>query len=254
VAEDVARDRVEVLAVDLRTELLVEVVDRERPVDSNRRLVHMLDGLVRKIELVLDIADDLLEQILQRHDSRGRAVLVDDDGHVLARAAELGEQRPQVFRLRYDVRRAHEILERDGPVRLAVDRCDDVPHVDDAHDVVQRVAVDRIPGVRRLEHRRHRLLRHELERYADDVRARDHDVRDLLLGEVEDLVEHLAFVLLDLSVLGRDLEQHLQLCLRMRLSLGEGRVDADRALCELAGSLENPDQGLEDEEEQPDRG
>ena len=42
---------------------------------------------------------------------------------------------------------------------------------------------------------------------------------DLLLGEVEDLVEHLALVHLDLPVLGRDLEQHLQLRLRVRLAL-----------------------------------
>ena len=84
----------------------------------------------------------------------------------------------------------------------------------------------------------------------DDVGPRHHHVRDLLLGEVEDLVEHLALVLLDLAVLGRDLEQHLQLRLRVRLALGERRVDADRALRQLARALEHPDQRLEHEEEQ----
>ena len=85
-----------------------------------------------------------------------------------------------------------------------------------------------------------------------DVRPRDHDVRDLFLREVEDLVEHLALVLLDLAVLGRDLEQHLELGLRVGLAFGELRVDADRPLRHLARPLEHPDQRLEDEEEQAD--
>ena len=45
-----------------------------------------LDRLVGQVELVLDLADDLLEQVLERDDARRRAVLVDDDGHVLVRA------------------------------------------------------------------------------------------------------------------------------------------------------------------------
>ena len=83
--EDVAGDGVVVLVVDRRAELLVEVVDRERAVDADRRLVDALDRLVREIELVLDVAHDLLEQVLERDDAGRRAVLVDDDRHVLVR-------------------------------------------------------------------------------------------------------------------------------------------------------------------------
>ena len=36
-----------------------------------------------QVELVLDLADDLLEQVLERDDPLHRAVLVDDDRHVL---------------------------------------------------------------------------------------------------------------------------------------------------------------------------
>ena len=79
--------------LELRPELLVEVVDRERAVDPDVRLVEPLDRLVREVELVLDLADDLLEQVLERDDALHRAVLVDDDRHVLVRAPELGEQR-----------------------------------------------------------------------------------------------------------------------------------------------------------------
>src|SRR5687767_2051998 len=64
-AEDEPGHRVEVLLPELRFELLVEVVDRVGPVDADAVLVDPLDGGVRKVELVLDVADDLLEQILE---------------------------------------------------------------------------------------------------------------------------------------------------------------------------------------------
>ena len=92
-----------VLVLERGAELLVEVVDRERAVDPDRRLVDPLDRLVRQVELVLDLADDLLEQILEGDDALHRAVLVDDDRHVLVRAAELGQQRGEILRLRHDV-------------------------------------------------------------------------------------------------------------------------------------------------------
>ena len=125
--------------------------------------------------------------------------------------------------------------------------------MDDPDDLVERVPVDGVARVGRLEHRRHRLAQVEVDREPGDVGARDHHVGDLLLGEVEDLVEHLALVQLDLAVRCRDLEQHLQLRLGVRRALHRPRVDPDRALRELARPLQHPDQRLEDEEEQPHR-
>src|SRR5439155_7996394 len=67
-AEDEAGHRVVVLVREVGPEPLVEVVDRKRPVDPDRVLVDLLDRLVREVELVLDLADDLLEQVLERDD------------------------------------------------------------------------------------------------------------------------------------------------------------------------------------------
>src|SRR5262245_10387379 len=58
--EDVAGDGVVVVLHELCAELLVEVVEGERAVDPDRPLVDTLDRLVGKVELVLDLADDLL--------------------------------------------------------------------------------------------------------------------------------------------------------------------------------------------------
>ena len=44
------------------------------------------------IVLVENLPDDLLENVLERHDPRRSAVLVDDDRHVLLAALELAEE------------------------------------------------------------------------------------------------------------------------------------------------------------------
>ena len=83
------------------------------------------------------------------------------------------------------------------PLELA---CDDLPilerlderaDVKDADDVVERLAIHGIPCVRRLEDLAQRLGGRQVDRQPDHVRPRHHHVRRLLLGEVEDLVEHL---------------------------------------------------------------
>ena len=69
-AEHEPGHRVEVLLLEVAAELLVEVVDRERAVDPDPLLVDPLDRLVGQVELVLDLAHDLLEQVLERDDPR----------------------------------------------------------------------------------------------------------------------------------------------------------------------------------------
>ena len=118
--------------VELGAELLVEVVDRERAVDPDRRLVEPLDRLVGEVELVLDVADDLLEHVLERDDPRRRAVLVDDDRHVLVRLPELREQGAEVLRLGHDVRRTEQRLELDRRRACwSFERGDERPDVED---------------------------------------------------------------------------------------------------------------------------
>ena len=101
----------EVLVRQLGAEALVELVDREHAVDAVGVVVDLLDLLLGDVELVLDLADDLLEQVLERADPGHAAVLVDDDREVVARPPELLQQRGEILRLRDDVRRAHDLLE-----------------------------------------------------------------------------------------------------------------------------------------------
>jgi hypothetical protein len=83
--------------------------------------------------------------------------------------------------------------------------------VQDADDVVERLAVHGISGERRVHHRLEALLRRQIDGERDDFGPRHHHVLRLLVGEVEHLVEHLLLLLLDLAVLRRPRDEHAQL-------------------------------------------
>ncbi len=160
-------------------------------------------GGVREVELVLDVADDLLEHVLERDDPVHVAVLVDDDRQVLLLAAEVGEERGEVLRLGNDVRGPDDRFELDGRDAEVVDRAEQIAHVEDAHDVVERLAIHGVPGVRRVDDCAQRFLGRHVHGDRNHVGTRHHHRRDLLRGEVEDLVEHLLLGLLELAdVLG----------------------------------------------------
>ena len=122
-----------------------------------------------------------------------------------------------------------------------------------ADDVLRRLAVDREPRVRRVEHLAQAFLRRHVGGDDDHLRPRDHHVGGLLVGEVEDLVEHLLLLLLELALDGRALEQELQLGLRVDRAVGARRLQPEQAQRQLARALQEPDQRLEHEEEQPHR-
>ena len=119
----------------------------------------------------------------------------------------------------------------------------------DAEDLVERLAVDRVARVRRLHHRLERLLRRQVDRERNDVHARDHHVVGVLVAEVEDLGDHLLLLLLDLAVPLRAVEEHPQLGLRVDVALRAGRLHPHRAQDQLGRPLEDPDQRPEEDEE-----
>ena len=76
---------------------------------SSRRDDAALDGVV----LVLDVADDLLDDVLERDDAAQRAVLVDDDGEMLVAGAEGLELVEQDRRFGDEPGRRHDVVDLD---------------------------------------------------------------------------------------------------------------------------------------------
>ena len=110
-----------------------------------------------------------------------------------------------------------------------VHRVQQVAQMEHADDVLRRLAVDRVARVRRVEHRLQRTPRAAGRPRASTTsgRGRITSAR-LLVGEVEDLVEHLLLLLLELALDGRALEQHLQLGLRVDGALGARRLQPEQ--------------------------
>ena len=252
-AEDEAGDRVVVLLRQVGLELLVEVVDRERAVDPDVALVDALDRLVREVVLVLDLAHDLLEQVFERDDPLEGAVLVDDERHVLVLAPELRKHRREVLRLRDDMGRANELLDDDVVDPAVVKGPEEVAHVQEADDVVKRPPVDRVTRERRVDHRGEALVGREVDRERHDLGPRHHHLVDLLVREVEDLVEHRLFFLVDdAGVLGgRD--HHPNLVLVRDDDPCRGRRDAEEARERVRGFLQEPHDRIRADVERLDR-
>ena len=76
----------------LDVEQLAEVLDRQPGGDPDRAVVELLDRRALDVVLVGDLADDLLEDVLDGDQAGGAAVLVDDDRDVGAGRLHLAQQ------------------------------------------------------------------------------------------------------------------------------------------------------------------
>ena len=76
----------------LDPELLLDVVEPEAAVEQIRPLARGHEAGLLLVELVLDLAEQLLDRVLDRHDARRAAELVHDDRHVRPAPAHLAEE------------------------------------------------------------------------------------------------------------------------------------------------------------------
>ena len=80
-----------VFAVEVVPEQLRQLVDRQAARHPESSAVLLLDRRLLDVVLVADLADDLLENVLDRDDAGGAAELVDDDGDVRAARLKVAE-------------------------------------------------------------------------------------------------------------------------------------------------------------------
>src|SRR5208283_4003678 len=87
--------------------------------------------LLAKVVLVLDIADDLLDQIFQRQNSRRAAILIDDHGQILPGALHRHQHLVERHRFGKITDRPHYVAHR----AAEVGRLQEIEDVNDANDV-----------------------------------------------------------------------------------------------------------------------
>ena len=82
------------------------------PLNRNLPLAFIDDALDFDVVLVANLADDLFEQIFDRHEARGAAVLVDDDRALQPLALELLQQIRNALGFGNEVRRPDQRRDR----------------------------------------------------------------------------------------------------------------------------------------------
>ena len=146
--------------------------------------------------LVADVADDLLEQIFDRHETGDGAVLVDHDAHVLLFALHLAQQLVAALGFRNEGGGVQDGC--DGArARLIVGDLQKVVGEGEAGDVVERAGVNGDARVVVLAQNLEKALQRDGFRDGEDFRARSHDLANQLVAELDGGAHQIAVALLE---------------------------------------------------------
>ena len=197
-----------------------------------------------RIGLVGDLADDLLDDVLDAHDADDAPVLVHHHGHRGPLALQVGEQVVQGLGLGHDQGLVDDLLER-GVGALLHEQAGQLADVDDAANAVAVFVFGHhqagVAAGDRGAQRRFDVLG-DVDR--DDRGDRRHHLAGLLLVEVEDAPQHAGLAGVDLAPgvgLG---DQQLELLRGARVAL-LAHVDAEQAQHPVGDGGEGDDEGME---------
>ena len=143
-----------------------------------------------RVGLVLDLADDLLEDVLDGDDADRPSVLVGDDAKGAALPLQLGEEVVEWLRLREDGHVADRRLDRGVRAGVQVEPDQAVVVGDPAHLVGVVVLDHNQACVTGRDAAAKRLLDRLVGVDGHDRRNRGHHLANLLLVQVEDAAEH----------------------------------------------------------------
>src|ERR1035437_1442111 len=219
---DQTPDRVVFLGIleipELNVEHLRHVIDRRPPVDASLVIGQTDRQRLFGVVLVLDVADYLLEQILDRDHSGRAAVLVEYDGQGDSATLQLVEKVVDGHRLGCKKGRPEKLAEvRLWPARL--EKRQQVLRVEDADDLVHRLLVHRNAAVALRDEGVDDLFHGGRDRQGRHVGPRDHDLMDAAAAQLDDGADHLLFLSLEDAGLPSPLDDELQLfCVDLSLA------------------------------------
>src|SRR5690606_31297499 len=181
-----ARDGVELIVGEGAVEELVEAVDGRQRLDQEVAAGQRPNVAVfLDVVFVLDVADDLLEHILDGHQARHAAVFVDDDGHVAVVGAELAQQHVEALGLRHEGGGTQQVLDVEAVLVVLQDQRQQVLGQQHADHLVEALADHRIARVRSGDDGGEKFPRRLVGPDAHHLRARHHDVANLQVGDLD---------------------------------------------------------------------
>ncbi len=172
------------------------------------------------VEFVFDVADDLFQHVFHRDQAGDAAVLVDDDGLVVAAGAELVQQHVQALGFRNEHGRAHQRAHFDAGFQHAAQQ---VLGQQDADDVVAVAFVDGKARVRGLDDRGDQMGEGLGDVEQVHARARDHDVADGAFGHGQRALDHFVGLGIEQFTLVRGFQDGLDAFAVLGLAAHEGK-------------------------------
>ena len=193
--------------------------------------------------LIPDLADQLLQNVLEGDDALGAAVFVHDDGHVVVLLPQSAQQLGDLGRAGGVEGGGDEVLQCGGffqPGQI------EVLLVHDADDVVDGVMVDRQAGVAGLREGLGELLQRNIVLHGHHVHTGGQDLFHLHVIELDGAADELAFAVGQFAV-ALGLAHHGD-----QLTLGDGVALAavDKVAQQFFPLAEQPCQGGEEGQEQ----
>ncbi|CAM2151793.1 hypothetical protein PT2222_270013 [Paraburkholderia tropica] len=181
-----------------------------------------------EVVFVLDVADDLLQHVLDRDQAGHAAVFVHDDGDVIAVLPEVVQQHVQALRLGDEHGRAQHAAHVEFLLGVIAQQILREQHAD---HVVAIAFVDRIARVRLVQHVRDEFVRALGDVDGVHLGARHHDVARAQLGHLEHAFDHRKRIGVDQITRVRVLENFEKLAARVGLGRDEvGQTLEERAL------------------------
>ena len=211
---------------------------------ASRRRDHVLrhagQRLLVHVGFVHDLADQLLQHVLQGDQPVGAAELVGHDPHVDPLRPEKGQQLRQRQGAGHEHRLSGQIGQGDAPPPCHVGLIR-LPHVEYARDVVHALSVDGDPRVRHGRQLGHDLVQQPRVLPREDVHAGRHGVPGVQLVQLERPLHQSPLVRLYDSLVGADLQRlpDLKLLGRSAVVL---RLRGPQPLHDLQGQHDPPEE------------
>ncbi len=168
----------------------IEIGDRRQRAHREFARTFLADGLIiLDVMLIIDLADDLFDDILDGDQAAHTAIFVDHHGNVIMAAAKFLEQHVETLALRHEYHRAHVFAYLEILIRRSL-QPQQVLGEQDSQNLIAILADHgkaRMPG---LDHQLDQFLRRLVALDEHHLRARHHDVPYLHVRDGQHALEH----------------------------------------------------------------
>ncbi len=216
---DQAADGVELLVREVAAEVGVEIFDGRAGLGTELVLAAPKDARAFVVVvLVVDLADDLLEHVLDGHEPGGTAVLVDDDRHVIAARTKFLQQDIESLALGHEDSGTQQITDVEGASAVVSTEGEQVFGEQDADHLALVVAGHGETRMCRFDRDLEDLLERVVAPEIHHLGTRNHDVAHAQIGDLQHAFDHAQGIRIEQLALLRIFEHLQELLLVLRLA------------------------------------